>query len=77
MAACGDDRNDPPYRPARSFLQGRALVPRSQLGVQMKPAVCMCKNTGTPGVGLKLGGLMYLRPLSPLYYAIAVLPFGF
>jgi hypothetical protein len=39
VAACGDDRNDPPYRSARSSLLGRALAPRSQFGVQMKPAV--------------------------------------
>ena len=39
MAACGGDRNDPPYRSARSSLPGRALVPRSQFGVQMEPAV--------------------------------------
>jgi hypothetical protein len=39
VAACGDDRNDHPYRPARSSLPGRALVPRSQFGAQMKPAV--------------------------------------
>jgi hypothetical protein len=42
VAACGDDRNDPPYpyRSARSSFPGRAFVPRSQFGVQkMKPAV--------------------------------------
>jgi hypothetical protein len=41
VAACGGDRNrnDPPYRLARSSLLRRALDPRSQFGVQMKPAV--------------------------------------
>jgi hypothetical protein len=34
-----DDRGDLPYRSARSFLPGCALVPISQFGVQMKPAV--------------------------------------
>jgi hypothetical protein len=39
VATCGGDRDNPPYRSARSSLPGRALVPRSQFGVQMKPAV--------------------------------------
>ena len=47
MVACGDDRNDPPYRSARSSLPGRALVPISQFGVQMKPAV----HAYTAGMG--------------------------
>jgi hypothetical protein len=49
----GTGRGVPPYGygvqycPARSSLPGRALVPRSQFGVQMKPAVQYntCKAT--------------------------------
>ena len=51
VAACGDDRNDPPYLFARSLLPGRALVPRSQFVVQMKPAVQVeanCRSKSAP-----------------------------
>jgi hypothetical protein len=52
VAACGgDDRKDPPYRPARSSLPGRALATRSQFRAQMKPAVPACGTAVVPGAG--------------------------
>jgi hypothetical protein len=55
VAACGDDRSNPPYRPARSSLPGRALVPRSQFGSKKRnaapPRVAGALRGGGGGTG--------------------------
>ena len=66
MAACGDDRTDPPYGSARAPPRGRASGPRSQLGHMMKPAVPQLHG-GRPqaavsgsgsGAEIKVAGIM-------------------